>query len=303
MAFPFLLMSVRKYMVNFLTGVLVLVAAVYLLAALGQVALSMFLGLCGGVSVISGFLRERSDILKYSAQLEIFDYIIWFASALLLLVVINDALDLLGWSGYVNWPSAWRDLMDAARSLEVPVLLFCVLHYSFRPGRPDYYAFVAFVVTIDLLLKGGAGVFPFAQFGQYATYLSFGLALASFGIYLILGRYAGWKLVVEVSGVAVALFAIYEGLYYLNQAGILTWIRFPAWWGLIHAAMAGFLLGTVAILFTVYLISRTGIRTLLVATSVYALYFLPTPVAAFSTLLYLAVFSIAVWVLLGLAGG
>lgn len=302
MAFPFLLMSVRKYMVNFLTGVLVLVAAVYLLAALGQVALSMFLGLCGGVSVVGGFLRERSDILKYSMQLEIFDYIIWFASALLLLVVINDAVDALGWSGYVSWPSAWRDLMDAARSLEVPVLLFCVLHYSFRPGRPDYYAFVAFVVTIDLLLKGAT--FQLAQsFGQYAMYLSFGLALASFGIYLILGRYAGWKLVVEVSGVAVALFAIWEGLYYLNQAGILTWIHLPAWWGLIYMAMAGFLLGTVAILFTIYLVSRTGIRTLLVATSVYALYSLPNAYTAFYTLLYLAVFSIAVWVLLGLAGG
>jgi hypothetical protein len=296
-------MGLRKYMVNFLTGVLVLVAAVYLLAALGQVALSVFLGLWGGVSLVGGYLSSRSDFMKYSMQLEIFDYVIWFASALLLLVVINDALDVLGYSGSVAWPPAWTDLMNGARSLEVPVLLFCIIHYSFRPGRPDYYAFVAFVVTIDLLLKGGAGVFSFTQFGQYAMYLSFGLALASFGIYLILGRYAGWKLVVEVSGVAVALFAIWEGLYYLNQAGILTWIHLPDWWGLIHLAMAGFLLGTVAILFTIYLVSRTGIRTLLIATSVYALYSIPSPVQAFSMLLYLAVFSIAVWTLLGLAGG
>jgi len=297
-------MPVRKYIVDALAGVLVLVTAVYLLAIMGQTLLALFLGACG-ISVVGGSLLSRQQFLKYRMQLEIFYYVIWFASALLLLVIIDDALKVLNIP--VSWPSAWTQLMDAARGLELPVLIFSIIYFSFRPGRPNYYAFVAFLITLDCFLRGSLIMPWITGTVEMITYITIALALISFGFYLILGRYAGWKLVTQVASLGTAIVALNTGLAYLHQANILTWLTLPAWWGLLVTAASGFMLATVIILLIVYLITASSamLKALLVATAVYVLTTLPatTIQTAVYQLIYLAVFSIAVWVIVALATG
>jgi hypothetical protein len=298
-------MPVRKYIVDALAGVLVLVTAVYLLAIMGQTLLALFLGACG-ISVVGGSLLSRQQFLKYRMQLEIFYYVIWFASALLLLVIIDDALKVLNIP--VSWPSAWTQLMDAARGLELPVLIFSIIYFSFRPGRPNYYAFVAFLITLDCLLGKSSLVVPLitGKAGMI-TYITIALAMISFGFYLILGRYAGWKLVVQVASLGTAIVALNTGLTYLHSANILTWLSLPPWWNLLVLASSGFMLASVITILIVYLVSASSamLKALLVATAVYVLTTLPpeTMQNAILQLMYLAVFSIAVWVIVALATG
>ena len=297
-------MPVRKYIVDALAGVLVLVTAVYLLAIMGQTLLALFLGACG-ISVVGGSLLSRQQFLKYRMQLEIFYYVIWFASALLLLVIIDDALKVLNIP--VSWPSAWTQLMDAARGLELPVLIFSIIYFSFRPGRPNYYAFIAFLITLDCFLRGSLIMPWITGTVEMITYITIALALISFGFYLILGRYAGWKLVVQVASLGTAIVALNTGLTYLHSANILTWLSLPPWWNLLVLASSGFMLASVITILIVYLVSASSamLRALLVATAVYVLTTLPpeTMQNAVLQLMYLAVFSIAVWVIVALATG
>lgn len=289
------MMRVQKYMVDIALGVLVLIAAVYILALLSQTVLAMFLGAIGITTLGGSLLASRQQFLKYRMQLEIFYYVIWFASALIIVSIIQHALEKL------NYPLVlgpmWDSLVSAAAGLELPILIFSVLYFSFRPGKPDYYAFLAFLIVVDQILSKSL-----AEMLNWAT----ALALISFGVYLILGKYAGWKLVTQICSLAVAITAINAGLDALHNAGVLTWLVLPEWWSALVFLSSGLMLGSVMILFIIYIITNTGIKTLLVATAVYVLtaqVFSGGLLEPFTTLIYLAVFSIAVWVLLGLAGG
>jgi hypothetical protein len=257
---------------------LALVIVLYFLLRLNMPALASFLAL-------SGITALGAKAAKYSLQLEIFDSILYLGIILIALSMVNNVIMMLN-LGY-TLPSSWVTLMKAAEGLTPAIIIFAALSYAQAPARPTLYAWVALLGTIALTM----------QQGVMNTYmgLAIGIAIVSIALGLVLKFGVPYASIANIFKYVVLFVGIAMGINMIHMAGYLTWLNLPSWWPVLSSSI---LLGAVTFLFIAYVIARVTPTVLLAAASIYALF--TYGMQGLQMLIYLALFSIAIWVVLGL---
>jgi hypothetical protein len=271
-------MQVSKETGKIILAGLALILVLYFLMRLGKPALASFLAL-------SGITALGAKAAKYSLQLEIFDSILYLGIILIALSMVNNVIMMLN-LGY-TLPSSWTTLMKAAEGLTPAIIVFAALSYAQAPARPTLYAWVALLGTIALTMQQGA----------MNTYigLAIGIAIVSIALGLVLKFGIPYEAISHIFMYVVLFLGITLGINMIHMAGYLTWFYLPNWWPVLSSSI---LLGVVSFLFIAYVIARIRPTVLLAAASIYALWAYGSQ--GLQMLIYLALFSIAIWVVLGL---
>lgn len=294
------LTDAREHYAKVALGLLTVFAVFWILSALGNAFLAMFsLGL--------GLTTLGARVSKYKLQLELFNDIMYFASVLIVFAIIGHAT---AYFGYQLSPK-WMGLVDAATSLEIPLLVYAFMVYSFHPTRPGKWPWIGLLIIIDGIINPktrqilesqttnaisipGIGTYNL----NYLAYLAIALGIASIGVFLVYRRSALWGNIATIYTILGIITGAHLSLVYLHKAGIFLWLTLPPWVESVAVFSSASLLGSALFFFIVYMFTGAGASKALALAGIWALaVYGPTGMIG---LVYLAVFSIAVWVLLAI---
>jgi len=271
---------------------LALFSIIYLMLLLGEKILASFLAFAG-VSMFSGWASYRSEIslAKYKAQLEVFDAIIYVGILLVALSMFTHTAQMLGWGQYL--PSGLTSFASVSQTLETAIMIFAAIKYAQHPTKPNWYAWLALLCVFDMLLN--KATYQNMTLNP-VLYLVIGLSVAS----ICLGVYFGISVPLTAFSRLFALLVGFTGITLaadlINKSNFFH-ISMPSW---LPSLSTSLLLGVTLFLFIEYLFERKNPTYPLAGASIWAL--AVYGVAGLTTLLNLALFSIAVFILIAALG-
>jgi hypothetical protein len=275
-----------KEMRDVVLTALALLAVLYIMVMLGQHVLASFLAFAGVTAI-------GARLTKYKLQLEVFDAVMYIGGIIIAFSLLYHTATLLGYASYL--PIGLSQFAGVASALVIPIMIYNALVYAQHPTKPGYYAWMTFLAVMDTVMGVSAGGKPIAGV-QPVIYLVVGVAMLS----LALGGYLGLKLSLSSFTGIVALLVFFVGVSlgvsFINASGF-YYIYLPSWFNWVSSAM---LLGMVLFLFIAYLVERTSATPFLAGAAIWALSVYGA--TGLTMLINLALFSIAVWVILQALG-
>jgi hypothetical protein len=271
---------------NIVLGALALFAVLYILISVGEKLLASFLAFAGVTAL-------GARIAKYQLQLEVFDAIVYIGILMVASSLIVHFAQLIGASAYL--PSALVAFASASSYLEVALMIFAALSYAQHATKPGFYAWFVFLCVFDLIINkntyANLNVTPY-------EYLIIGLAVLGIAV----GAYLGLKLSFTVFTGIMALLVFFTGVSiavgFLSSSGLVSVPALPRWFITVSSSA---LLGMVLYMFIAHLVDRSVSPTpFLAGASIWALSVFG--ITGLQALINLALFSIAVWILITALG-